>query len=211
MFDDYQPVSDGAGVDLGASDFSSSDITDMAWQVTTCHACEKHCLWIGGNLTYPAATRGSDIEVAEPTQDLPVEVAELYKESAALLPHSKRAAAALCRAALERLAKHLTQDLPPSVKLDGRLVALAKRVSSPTLQALNIIRQTGNTALHGEKDGDASAVIFLDESDATIADVFFVAINALADELITRPRLMDELYQRLPAGVRGSFEAKVID
>lgn len=190
----------------------ANQMIELRWRTTTCYACQKSSLWIGNNLKFPGLNeQEAGGEVAEPNEDLPVEVLELYREAAAVLPHSKRAAAALCRAALERLTKQLTQDLPPAVKLDGRLVALAKSVSSPTLQALNIVRHTGNTALHGEKDGDASAVMYLDEDDGTIADVFFVAINALADELITKPRFMDELYQRLPDGVRESFEAKIRD
>ena len=178
-----------------------------SWEVTKCFSCKKHSLWIFGNLAYPTAPHELG-EMTPPNEDLPEDVLELYNEAVAVLPHSKRAAAALCRAALDRLAWHLTPTLPPAVKLDGRLVALAESVSSPTLQALNIVRHTGNTALHGEKDGDQSAVIYLDESDGTISDVFFVAINALADELITRPKYIDALYQSLPDGVRQSFEAK---
>lgn len=202
------------GTESGVSDGQvlnpwAGQMVDQRWQITTCYACHKSSLWVGSDLRFPDLSPSEKAsEVADPNQDLPAEVLELYREAAAVLPHSKRAAAALCRAALERLTKHLTQDLPATVKLDGRLVALAKSVSSPTLQALNIVRHTGNTALHGEKDGDASAVIYLDENDATISDVFFVAINALADELITKPRFMDELYRRLPDGVRESFEAK---
>jgi hypothetical protein len=109
---------------------------------------------------------------------------------------------------MEQLAKELTPELPQGVKLDGRLVALSKTVSTATLQALNIVRHVGNTALHGEKDGDESAVMYLDEDDSSIAEVFFLAINALADEKITQPRRIQELYETLPETMRHSFEAK---
>jgi hypothetical protein len=166
-------------------------------------------LWIHDRLVYPDVNNAGIPEVDEPNGDLPAAVLELYIEAAAVLPHSKRAAAALCRTALERLAKHLTSDLPADRRLDGRLVHLGKSISTSTLKALNIVRYTGNTALHGQKDGDQSAVIYLDEDDSTIATVFFAAINALADELITRPRVVQELYEQMPDGMRTAFDEKM--
>lgn len=183
--------------------------TNISWSASECFSCEKSSLWIYDRLVFPDVNNAGIPEVEEPNGDLPAAVLELYLEAAAVLPHSKRAAAALCRAALERLAKHLTSELPADLKLDSRLVHLGKSISSSTLQALNIVRYTGNTALHGLKDGDQSAVIYLDESDSTIATVFFAAINALADELITRPRLVQELYEQMPDGVRMAFDEKM--
>lgn len=198
-------ISDGQPSDEWSTD--PDTVAAFQWRVTKCYACKKHSLWIGDSLAYPPARAGVEAAVDEPNEDLPPNVLELYEEAAAVLPYSKRAAAALCRAALERLVKHLTPEAPPTLKLQGRLDTLRTRVSSSTLKALSIVRHTGNTALHGEKDGDQSAVIYLDENDETIASVFFVAINTLADELITKPRVLDELYQTLPEGVRKSVDA----
>lgn len=184
---------------------------DFSWYATKCFSCKKHCLWIGDRLAFPAPALGSDMEVAEPSDDLPEDVLELYVEAAAVLPHSKRAAAALCRAALERLVRRLTAELPPNVKLHGRLRAMQDKLSSSTIKALTIVRHAGNTALHGSEDDDKSAVIYLDENDETIAAVFFVAINTLADELITKPREVDSLFQTLPEGVRQSVAADAGD
>lgn len=181
---------------------------DTNWYATKCFSCKKHSLWIGETLVFPARRPGGDMDVAEPNVDLPNDVLELYREAAAVLPHSKRAAAALCRAALERLVRHLTQNMPQKVNLHGRLIALRETVSTSTIRALAIVKHTGNTALHGQDDDDRSAVIYLDEDDETIAGVFFTAINALADELITKPREVDNLFQTLPEGVRRSVEAE---
>lgn len=201
-------ISDGKGMKWRSEPGKGAFTVSYSWSASKCYSCEKHSLWINDDLAFPSEMDVEEVDVVAPSEDLPDHVVELYKEAVAVLPHSKRAAAALCRASLERLAKHLTPDLPPDLKLDGRLVHLGKSVSSTTLRALNIVRHTGNTALHGEKDGDQSAVIYLDEDDSTIATVFFMAINALADELITKPKLMDDLYGQLPDGVRSSFEAK---
>lgn len=180
----------------------------VTWSVSKCFSCKDFSLWIDNELAWPPLKDRVAGELPEPSVDLPPAVQDLYKEAAAVLPHSKRAAAALCRAALEQMVKYLTQDLPMESRLDDRLASLSERVSPSTFKALHIIRHTGNTALHGEKDGDQSAVIYLDGSDGTIAEVFFVAINALAEELITKPREMEDLYSKLPNGVRESLEAK---
>jgi hypothetical protein len=182
--------------------------TEQGWSRSVCFACKKSALWVAQKLVFPNPDGKGDTAAPERGEDLPPIVAELYDEAVAVLPHSRRAAAALCRAAMEQLAKSLTTDLPSGVKLDGRLVALSKTVSTATLQALNIVRHVGNTALHGEKDGDESAVMYLDEDDSSIAEVFFLAINALADEMITQPRRIQDLYETLPETMRSSFEAK---
>lgn len=181
---------------------------DPVWSRSLCFACKKSALWTGQKLVFPDPALDEAESAPKRSEDLSPIVATLYDEAVAVLPHSRRAAAALCRAAMEQLAKQLTPELPPGVKLDGRLVALSKTVSTATLQALNIVRHVGNTALHGEKDGDESAVMYLDEDDSSIAEVFFLAINALADEKITQPRRIQDLYETLPETTRNSFEAK---
>ncbi len=178
------------------------------WRRSCCYSCNKSCLWIEGKLAFPDPSTLLS-EIPDPNEDLPALVAELYREAAAVMPHSKRAAAALCRAAMEQLAKNFTPELKPGTKLDERLAELSKTVSTGTVKALTIVRHVGNTALHGERDDDSSAVIYLHEDDRSIADVFFMAINALADEKITRAKTVDSLYSALPEGVRKSFEGKM--
>lgn len=187
---------------------NSWEDVDQVWSRSLCFSRKKSALWIGRRMVFPDPASDVQSKAPKRSEDLPPVVAALYDEAAAVLPHSRRAAAALCRAAMEQLARQLTPELPPTVKLDGRLVALSKTVSSATLQALNIVRHVGNTALHGEKDGDQSAVMYLDEDDSSIAEVFFLAINTLADERITQPRRIQEMYETLPENVRQSFEAK---
>ncbi|MFK0003369.1 hypothetical protein [Paenarthrobacter sp. NPDC090522] len=80
------------------------------WVASMCAGCDDMALWIDERLVFPTTDALAD-EVPEPNPDMPVRVIGLYREAAAVLPHSRRAAAALCRAALEALAKHLTQDL----------------------------------------------------------------------------------------------------
>lgn len=183
--------------------------TGIAWSASLCVGCEEHSLWLGARLMFPSEVEVEAFEVQGPSEDLPPRVADLYREAVAVLPHSRRAAAALCRAALEALAKELTANMPLDLKLDGRLVALADRLPEHTSLALQVIRNVGNKALHGASGGDESVAIYLDGSDGEIAEMFFVAINDLAYELITRPKRIREAYDRLPEGVRKNFEGKV--
>lgn len=179
------------------------------WEATKCFACEDFALWVGGELAFPAVPASELPDSYEPHVDMPDDAAQLFREAVAVLPYSKRAAAALCRASMERLVKHLDPDAPVKSRLDDRLMRLEGSVSSATSKALNVLRHVGNTALHGAKDDDESAVIYLGEGDKTIPATFFYAINLLVDELITRPARSDELYDSLPPGVRASYEEKM--
>ena len=178
-----------------------------SWAASRCFACKRHSIWLDRKLVYPDPSSGTD-EAVVPHEDMPQDAAVLFREAASVLPFSRRAAAALCRAAMERLVKTLDPSCPDRAKLDDRLVRLEDRVSSATLQLLHVLRHVGNTALHGERDDDGTATIYIDEDDKTIAETFFLAINTLVDELITRPRRSEELYNALPVGVRESYERK---
>lgn len=159
-------------------------------------------------LVFPDPKQEPGGPASAPSEDMPKVAADLFREAVAVLPFSRRAAAALCRASMEQLVKALDVECPERAKLDDRLVRLQDRVSSSTIQLLNVVRHVGNTALHGVRDDDGTATIYMDEDDETIAEAFFLAINTLVDELVTRPRLSDALYNNLPEGVRQGFEKK---
>lgn len=182
------------------------------WMASRCGACEDHSLWIDEDLVFPTSADTVIPDVPAPAEDMPDGVRVLYLEAAAVYPYSRRAAAALCRAALERLTKFLTSDLPAKVSLDGRLASLSKNTDPVTYKVLSVIRHVGNTALHGEEDGDESAVIYLgDDRGQDIPDLFFAAMNELVVEKISRPRRIDSLYSALPEGVRANIERKMVE
>jgi hypothetical protein len=174
------------------------------WSATQCAGCHQYSLWIGTRLVYPASTAAVD----PPNPDLPDSSRELYREAAAVLPHSRRAAAALCRASLEAFVKEQTSDMAPSARLDDRLNELSKQVPSWLADLLDSIRHVGNVSLHGARDDDQSVVMYLDEADSEVPTLFFGAINFLADELVTKRRRAKELKEALPEGVRETIERK---
>lgn len=179
-----------------------------AWDLARCYACKKYALWVDKALVFPDPDKLSAAAHHLPSDDMPTDTRTLFQEAVAVLPHSKRAAAALCRAAMERLVKSVDPEAPKKAKLDERLIRLEERISSSTIDILHVLRHVGNTALHGGQDGDESATIYMEEDDETIAETFFVAINVLVDELITKPKRNAALYGSLPEGVRKSYEEK---
>lgn len=180
---------------------------ELAWEACLCAGCERHSLWIGGVLAYPIGTATGT--VPEPVEGMPDEVRELYLEASAVFPHSRRAAAALCRASLERLAKHLTPDLPAGRSLDERLIVLSGKTTESLTQAVQFIRHAGNTALHGARDDDESVVIYMDGDETDLIDLFFVTINELVNELVLRPARIQAAYEMLPVEKRESIERKL--
>lgn len=186
----------------------------VSWTSSQCAACRDHTLWIGENIAFPPVQFTASPS-AEPHPEMPSAVRELYTEAVAVLPHSRRAAAALSRAALEKLCKSLTADLSPSVNLNGRLNALSSHVAESTAMALHAIRHVGNKALHGANDEDGAVSIYLSDADQNeTAELFFLAINELVDQRISRPRKFAEVYSRLPEDVRENItkaQAKTAD
>ncbi|MFF2842333.1 hypothetical protein [Paenarthrobacter sp. NPDC057981] len=181
---------------------------DPRWAASECYACGNQSIWLHGSLVYPDPLSARVAVAHAPHEEMPADAADLFREAVAVLPFSRRAAAALCRASMERLVKFLDPECPRRAKLDERLVRLEGRLSTSTIDLLNVLRHVGNTALHGEQDGDGSATIYIDEDDETIAETFFLVINTLVDELITKPRRTAELYGALPEGVRNAYESK---
>jgi hypothetical protein len=67
-------------------------------------------------------------------------------------------------------------------------------------KALDTVRVIGNEAVHpGEMDL---------KDDGAIVGQLFVLLNAIANDMITQPRLRDELYSKLPANKLAGIAAR---
>lgn len=171
------------------------------WWASTCFVCSKKAIWRGDSIVFPSASA-----LPRPHRDLAGAALTLYDEAAAVAPHSRRASAALARAALEALLKQL--DASPRIALDDRIAKVQSQVSQPLGQLLTIVRHVGNKALHGADDTDELVALVLDGEDAEVLEVLFEAINGLVDELITRPQNVSSMYAKVPASIREAAEAK---
>jgi hypothetical protein len=171
------------------------------WRASLCLSCSASTVWRNGQVVYP---KSSSLPVAHP--DMPASAAELYEEARAVFPISRRASAALARAALERLLRE-DAGASPKDRLDDLIAPLKNRIGDPLWQLLTAIRYVGNTTLHGD-DGQELVALFLEGSDADVAEPMLGAMNALVEELITQPAKAAALYAMIPDGVRKSAEDK---
>ncbi|MFF0942673.1 DUF4145 domain-containing protein [Kocuria sp. CPCC 205300] len=170
------------------------------WSASVCPACQGVTFWWEGVMQHPQKVT-YPLDAPLMPEDMPDVAKPLYEEAAAVLPHSRRAAAALCRATLDVMTKELLPTGAPK-QLDQRLAILADRVTTPTYQLLHVIRHVGNKSLHDGVASDDAVVRFLEGVDPAATATYFRAIVDLVDELVTKPRLAEEAFAELPVTVR---------
>lgn len=176
--------------------------TGERWFTATCASCNGSSVWRGDKLVYPA---GSGLPAPHP--DMDADARAIYLEASAVYPHSRRASAALARAALEKLLRSIP-GAPQGARLDELIAAVEPSVGKPLWQVLTALRHLGNTALHGDSDPQSVVALYLDGEGATAAEPYFSAMNALVEELVTQPAKAQAIYDMLPGGVRESAERK---
>ena len=150
-------------------------------EASFCSHCHKPTFWLSERVIYPA------VRTSPPANDdLDDSIKSIYNEAADIANISPRAACALLRLAIQMLLEqlggtgHINEDIKNLVK---------KGLSPQIQQALDIVRITGNNAVHpGEIDFD----------DTTDVQVLFGLINIIVDVLITRPKQINEIFERLP-------------
>lgn len=176
--------------------------TRCAWHQSICARCRQPSIWHRDQLVYPPHRLG-----APPHVDLPDGVRELYEEAAAVASVSRRAGAALARATVERLIKHLDPGAPRGAKLEQRIERLRPpRVSAPLWQMLTVVRVAGNQAMHVEDAPGELVVLALDDEDGpAMVEWLLETVNNLVDELISRPKIAQELFDKLPDGVQAKY------
>jgi hypothetical protein len=160
------------------------DIGDL--QIAHCSSCFKYSVWFEEKMIYP-----DYISIEQPNADLPEEVEKLYMEAAQIKDKSPRAAAALLRLAIEKLASHILAEKDKG-SLNQNIGELVKvGLNKKTQQAFDIVRITGDDQIH-----DLGA-INLDEQPDNV-DILFSLINLIARELITEEKEIGILFGSLP-------------
>jgi len=148
-----------------------------------CGHCGQWLYWHEHNILVP------DVSSAPPpNEDLDHEIKEDYAEAASIVMKSPRGAAGLLRLCVQKLCKQLGEDGKNIDKDIGALVA--KGLDVRVQRALDVVRVIGNESVHpGEMDL---------RDDIEIASTLFTLVNAIADQMITQPKLRDALYAKLP-------------
>jgi hypothetical protein len=124
--------------------------------------------------------------------DLPEDCAADYNEARDIVARSPRGAAALLRLSIQKLMPHLGAK---GNNINDDIKHLVER-GLPVLvqQALDVCRAVGNNAVH---PGELNV-----HDSPEIAQQLFPMINFIVEDRVTRPREVQELYDKLPASAR---------
>ena len=150
--------------------------------ISFCHSCSKTALWIRNQMVFPRT-----VHVDAPNSDLNPDIAAIYNEAASIVNDSPQGAAALLRLALQML---MVQIGEAGKNINADIQNLVEKGLSPKIQkALDLLRVAGNNAVH---PGQISF-----DDDKEIAHSMFKLLNLIADEMITRPKEIEELYEQV--------------
>ncbi len=175
-------------------DFDRSRADHLAdLRVSTCNACNEHVVWYGGEILYPLA---STAPMAN--EDMPDAVQRDFVEARIVLNHSPRSSAALLRLALQKLMPHLGEQ---GENLNDDIANLVEKGLPVRIQqALDAVRVVGNNAVHpGELDL---------QDDVETATRLFELLNLIVEVMVTQPRRVAEIYEKLPESSRQAIEKR---
>ncbi len=151
----------------------------QGFSVATCESCGDITIWVKGEMKYPRT-----ILLPDPNQDMNDEIKALYHEASIIFLDSPKGSTALLRLALQKL---LIQVGKSGKTINDDIKELVSEGLSPKIQqALDLLRVVGNNAVHPGQ-------ISLDDN-SEIAQKLFNILNFIADELITKPKELESLY-----------------
>ena len=151
--------------------------------ISSCSRCQNTAIWFCHKMVYPISS-----PIPLPHHDLPDHIKKHYNEARDIFDLSVRGAMALLRLCLQELCKHLKL----SGDINKAIEELVKnnRIPVEVKQSLDIIRVTGNHAVH------PGLIDFNDNKEA--ASALFDLINEITDSIISKPQKIDDIYKKLP-------------
>ncbi|MFY2839348.1 DUF4145 domain-containing protein [Achromobacter xylosoxidans] len=173
----------------------SNHIGALPFQVSKCSKCQRLAIWRetgidSGKMLFPA-----DISAPAPHEDMPSTCVEDYNEAREIAGNSPRGAAALLRLVVQKLCIELGQ---PGKNINDDIKQLVKAgLPVDAQQALDVLRVTGNNAVHpGEMDIDG---------DPSLVAASFNLINFIVDQQIAQKKRVANLFAKLPAGAKDAI------
>ncbi len=174
---------------VGEGSYLSSRVHNL--HLSKCYNCKKIAVWIHDRLLFPLGKSG-----VVPNPDLPDTVLADFEEAREIANASPRGAAALLRLCVQKLCKHLGER---GKNIDDDIAALVRKGLNPLVQqSLDIVRVIGNEAVH-------PGVIDL-KDDRDTAMRLFELVNSIADQMISHPKAVTEMYAKLPENKRKAIE-----
>jgi hypothetical protein len=161
--------------------------------ISKCYNCKKIAVWVHDNMVFPHEKQG-----VQPSQDLPKEIVKDFEEARSIVGLSARGAAALLRLCIQKLCMFLGEK---GKNIDDDIASLVSKGLNPLVQqSLDIVRVIGNEAVH-------PGVIDLND-DRDTANQLFGLVNSIADQMISHPKAVKELYEKLPPEKRKAIEKR---
>ena len=161
--------------------------------LSKCYRCKKIAVWVHDNIVFPHEKQG-----ALPNQDLPDDIIKDFEEARDIVGLSPRGAAALLRLCIQKLCKHLGEK---GENINDDIASLVSKDLNPLVKkSLDIVRVIGNEAVH-------PGVIDLND-DRDTANELFGLVNAIADQMITHPKAVKKLYEKLPEQKRKAIDKR---
>lgn len=151
--------------------------------LSQCENCSKHSVWVDEKMIYPLSS-----PAPSPLEDMPEDIRDDFLEASKIVEMSPRSATALLRLALQKLIWYLGEG---GEDIDEGIENLRKKGLDEKIQkALKSVRVIGEEAIPPGQ---------IDQSDDTeTALVLFNLLNLIVDSLITQPRRVDEILEKLP-------------
>jgi len=165
-----------------------------SFAISTCMSCNDISLWVDEEIVYPKM-----MLIDPPNNDLDEDIISLYNEAANIYSDSPKGATALLRLALQKILIQVGKE-GKSINDDIKEL-VSEGLSQKIQQALDLLRVVGNNAVHpGQINID-------DNSD--IAFKLFHILNFIADEMITKPKELDTLYNDIvPEETKGHINRR---
>ena len=190
-----------AQMDFDSHEFEEDDImvgtanygNARTLTIARCCSCGEKIIWLNEQYIYP------ELQPIEPNADMPDSVRQLYEEAGLIYTKSPRAACALLRLAIDRLCNELGEK---DRDINNNIATLVKRgLSVQVQQALDIVRVVGNKAVH-------PGHIAFDVDNITTAETLFTLINIIVDRLISEPKHIEEMFEKLPDSVKDAVKKR---
>lgn len=165
---------------------------DDPLRIGTCTHCNKCTIWIGNQMYYPD-TGGAPF----PNPEMPESVRALYLKAASVASKSPRGAAALLRLSIQVLCKELGEK---GTNINDDIKNLvAKGLPDIVQQSLDIVRVTGNNAVHPGQ---------IETDDPEVVSKLFDLLNIIVEYMIALPKRVTGLYSALPSGALTSIKKR---
>lgn len=185
---DYQQKSITDFLEVISAEFAGGlrSCIPSRFAVATCLACDDISLWIDKEMVFPKR-----LSAAPPNDDLSDEIKSLYLEAAKIYVDSPKGATAILRLALQKLLMQIGKE-GKNINNDIKEL-VASGLSVKIQQALDLLRVVGNHAVHPGQ-------INLDDN-SEIALKLFQILNLIANELISKPKEIESLYNDIVPSV----------